>query len=195
MHHVHAHQQHILLQPVTRLDPLPRSPVCALCVLCRWFSVICVVAAVSCWELSNDSVDRGDCLADQVCFPKLLDTSATSLARGPLPPSLRVSPFPNHCCRLLGEAAAGIEGDPSAVVLVNRLEAGALTSIAGRPAAAEASPSRSDQLMLMLEPGATAAVYTVSGLKVWCECVCGGGPQQGGQQQQHRRHNIVNNGC
>jgi hypothetical protein len=62
--------------------------------------------------------------------------------------------------RLLGEAAAGVDGDTSAVLLCNRLESGAVASIAGRPAAAEA-PSRAEQLMLVLQPGAAAAVYEV----------------------------------
>jgi len=62
--------------------------------------------------------------------------------------------------RLSGEAAAGVDGDTSAVLLVNKLEAGATLSIAGCPAEA-AAPARSDQLMLCLQPGATAAIYTV----------------------------------
>jgi hypothetical protein len=69
--------------------------------------------------------------------------------------------------RLYGEAAAGRSGDSSALVLVNKLEAGAMASIAGRPAAAGA-PSRSEQLMLMLEPGAEVAMYTVRGGGGFC---------------------------
>lgn len=83
----------------------------------------------------------------------------------------RAAPDTSTCCvvlcsyRLLGEAAAGVDGDTSAVLLCNRLEQGAVTSIAGRPAAAEA-PSRSEQLMLVLQPGATAAVYEVIGVSL-----------------------------